>query len=333
MIAPALAFLVVAGSTVSMVRLFEGAYMWALAAHVAAGLCAGGLALWMRRGRRGWPWSEIAVALGTPCLGGPFVLMQLLGSRIGSCHDVVAQFKEYVSAEIRLGPSVSAGAAVSQSPDPGALYAVADILSSDAAEDVKRFAVEALGRLETPEAVDQLRDALTNPSVEARFYAASALARLEERLTSRLEALEREVESGHGNGAQELELAEACFDYAYYRVAMGDGRREYLERALDHAEKAIERDGDPAAELVAGRALLELGLCGEAEKRFSEYVERFPNSPKGLLWRAEARFRLGRYAGVREDCAAAVKNGPAPRRLQDAARFWGAGDREGTDET
>jgi hypothetical protein len=73
---------------------------------------------------------------------------------------------------------------------------------------------------------------------------------------------------------------------------------------------------------MAGRALLALCRYDEADEMFTCYLHRVQDDVKGLLWRAEARFRAGKYRGVQEDCRRAHTAGRAPEVMREAVEIW-----------
>ena len=295
----------------------------ALACHVLAGLAGALASVRLRQSVKGSGLYEYALGLGIPCVGGPVVWLYTLGEHLTLRESVAKEFTEYIDASMRLGDAELPMVGRSQVPTPGQVAPMTDVLRSDASEDEKRNAIEALSRLETPDAVTMLRSVLTSESTEVRFYAASALSRLEERLALRLKALEEDLATGRQDRALvELEMARTYFDYAYYRLTDETRRADYLERAALHAARAAEEGSDPAASLMQGRALLDLRRYDEAEKVFSSHLGRVRDDVKGLIWRAEARFRLGSYPGVCEDCRRALQMGGVPEVMADAIGMW-----------
>jgi len=265
---------------------------------------------------------EFLAAFLIPCLGGAMTWGLAVGERLGRPHAVAQEFTEYIDANVRLGRERLPEVRPHAPPKPEYLTPLADVLMSEASDDEKRGAIEALARLETPEAVEALRTALANDSAEVRFYAAAALSKLEERLATRQKTLERSLRSRPDDPIVDLELARTYFDYAYYHVVDEARRTDFLERALDRARRAAESGADPGAWLAGGRALLALGRFEEAEALFDRYIEAAPQDARGFLWRAEARFRQGHYRGVHEDCARAKRIGGIPDAVAEAVEMW-----------
>lgn len=266
---------------------------------------------------------EATLALCVPCVGGAVAWLYAAAPGVVGTADVADEFTHYIDASERMGRDDLVKEEAGFDPTPRKLAPMVDILRSNAPVAEKRVAIEALARLETPESVSILRDALSEPSVEVRFYAASVLSRLEERLASRLRSLEEDIASRRRTDpAVELEIARSYLDYAYYGLAEGVRRTTYLQRGLKHALVALGQNAGVEGLLVVGRCYLELGHFDEAEESFTEYLEEYGDDLKGLLWRAEARFYQGKYLGVRDDCRAAAGVGQAPERMRPVVEMW-----------
>lgn len=297
--------------------------LWALLTHVVGAVLCAAAAVRLRHPVRGSGLFEYVAALAIPSLGGLLILLHALGERFGVRQGAAEDFAAYIDPVSRLGeerlPEVRRGLI----PSPAYLAPIIDVLQSGATDDEKRNAIEGLARLESPEAVDTLRTALVNESPDIRFYAASVLSRMEERLAQRVKALDDAMVHGEQTDADlDLEKARTFFDYAYLRLAEDVRRADYLERAVTCATAAVQSGADPSGWVVAGRALMELHRYQEAEEMFTRYLDAVGENVKGLLWRAEARFYLGQYRKVREDCARALRFGEVSETVAQAAKLW-----------
>ncbi len=317
------ASLALAAAVYGVAAVLAGAWTVAAAAHVVVALSGWRAVHGLYRPEDPTGRFEAALAACVPLVGGALAWLYVAGTRLGRSAGVAEEFEEYIDPGLRLGEEATTLQRSGFEPDPDHLEPMSDILRSDAGIQEKRIAIEGLARLETPEAVSMLREALHAESTEVRFYAASVLGRLEERLASRLRTLEEDVALGRRLDPDvELDLARSYFDYAYFGVAEGERHRTYLEDAIVHAGRAWDRGAPPRSLLVSGRAHLELGRCEEAEAEFDRYLRVAGKSVAGYLWRAEARFLHGRYDKVIEDCCAAVATGPIPERMQPTVDFW-----------
>lgn len=268
---------------------------------------------------------ETVWAFAVPIVGGPLASLHILGQACTRSENVLDEYSHYLDAKERLGVDATARANLPSVPEPDQLESMADVIFSEASVEDKRLAIETLALMETPRAVGVLRSALSTPSTEVRFYAASVLSSLEERLGNRLAALEQDVTMGRRNDADvEFELARCYFDYAYYGLAEGSRREHFLRQALEHTRRSLRVASHPDAALLEGRALLELNSVAEAERCFVAYIRDHRQDGRGFLWRAEARFRQGKYGGVQHDCKRAMELGLKPPSLAPALELWSA---------
>ncbi len=314
--------LVAAG--VAVAAACAGQWLLALAGHLLSGLLGARVAQQARGPLHGPPTFEYTLALAVPGLGGLMACLMALGARAARPGTAARDYQDYIDAAQRGGIAHWAGVARHALPMPDDVEPLADVLASSAAAEDKRNAIKALARLETPAAVATLRAVLKRGAPEIRFYAASVLARLEERLAFRLQALQAEAAAAPDarRPALDLDLARAYFDYVYFGLVSETHQRDYLEHAVRHARRAWQEGGHAAALLLAGRGLIQLGAFAEADDLFSQYLAQAGQDLKGYLWRAEARFLRGDFAGLRADCRQALRMGPVPERVAPALQMW-----------
>ncbi|MHC4870842.1 MAG: HEAT repeat domain-containing protein [Planctomycetota bacterium] len=266
---------------------------------------------------------EKALGFLLPCLGGSFLCLYMLLSSFKSRKGIIEDFEQYVSPQERIGEDNLSNIRKGFSPNPNDLSSMADVLRSGASVDDKRAAIESLSRIENPEAIRTLREVLSSDSVEVRFYAASCLSALEERLTARMKLLEEDAASGRTRDPELFtELARTLLDYAYYGLVDGVRKETCLKRAYKYIQQAISHGGLPEVYIIAGRILFMLGELEKAEVMFSLYVKDYPEDDRGLLWRAETSFNLGNYVNMSADCKSALADGKLPERMKESVSVW-----------
>ena len=210
-------------------------------------------------------------------------------------------------------------------PDLQPFTSCHDILASGASAEMKRGAILSLQRLETPEAVDLLRTALSDSDTEVRFYAAGALGAIEERLQDRLSAMEVQVaRAGIHDRETYLGVAQACFDFAWFHLSSDSRRDELLQRAHGYAFQASAVPAsDVEAEILLGRIQMERGELQAAYDSFSLAIGGGAEDARGRLWRAEASFRMGNYRAVRNDCTGVTAfSDDVGGRLAHVVELW-----------
>jgi tetratricopeptide (TPR) repeat protein len=135
-----------------------------------------------------------------------------------------------------------------------------DILSG-IDEDLKRGALNMLGRMGTPKAVRLLKRCITDKSTDVRFYAHSTLTKLEEKHVVRIKEIKALADAGGADQARcFLELGKAYSSYADSGLLEGEMLRHYLSLARTAYDKAFQKDrSDPDLLLRMGRIHMETG--------------------------------------------------------------------------
>ncbi len=144
---------------------------------------------------------------------------------------------------------------------------VLDILAGDD-EDLKRGALNMLGRMGTSKAVRLLKRCLTDPSPDVRFYAHSTLTKLDETYVARIKEARQRVKDGGEHPAHNLlELGKAYTAYAYSGLLEEETRNHYLTLARSAYDDGLKKGpSDPDLLMQLGRIRMETGdLRGAAE--------------------------------------------------------------------
>lgn len=318
-----LGLLALATSAGSVGLLMVGQYRFAAIAHLFSAFFGARGSMRFVAFETGRGYFEYCFGLGLPCVGGAAVWLHAVLERLTCSGDVAKDYVEYIDPVTRLGEAKLPDVRRGPGPNPEALEPLTGVLTSDAPVDEKRHAVARLARLETPQAVQALREALQSDSREVRFLAANAISTLEQRLSDRLHARRRDGgKPGEIEPEEALEIAQAYFDYAYYGLAGDVDKDSYMQHALDYVRSAWEGGHDPKALLLWGRVLLQRDECGQAVEMFTRYLTCEPNDVRGYLWRAEAHFQQGEYRAVRRDCTTARQLGDVPAVTSGAVDMW-----------
>lgn len=294
----------------------------AAACHVLSGFFGFHSAKIADSRRVGGHWFQLAVSFGIPFFGGivAFYLSETLkNKKTGHLAD---EFAVYLSDAATFRESVPISDL--EAPPAEDVVSLADILAHPVSESEQRIAVENLASMETPMAMEILRKVIESDDGEGRFFAMTALGQVEDKMLTKLQALEEDLDSGRDESpAALMGAARTYLDFSYYQLAQDERRSEYLGKAKKLLERALaDPDADPEGLILLGRIELLNYNTKDALARFNAYLAKNPASRPGLLWRAEAWFMLGEYARVREDCQKALDLDQTQDNIRETAIFW-----------
>jgi len=175
------------------------------------------------------------------------------------------------------------------------LPAVDALLSRD--RGLKRGAIEALSRIQTPEAVSWIRKARGDEDPEVRFYATAALTRLKHDFESAIQAAEKEVLQNPGDLGRQVSLQRVRYEYAMVGILENEARGALLDECRSRLDVLSSR-------LTDALHLLFLVEKTAHPLRALELLDRLETAlpKKSALWtqsRAELLFELGRLSELR----------------------------------
>jgi len=174
--------------------------------------------------------------------------------------------------------------------DEIAIEPVVDVLQGDD-PDLKRGAVKLLKSLETPGAVKLLRQCMSDPFPEVRFYAHSALSDLEDSYTSLIKSLREIVALAPGADVFRA-LGQEYRAYADSGLVDEVMRRQTLEDARAALDQSLAISPDqPGTALMLGQVLLELGLPEEARVRFEQCLNFEETASEAQLGLAQIAYQ------------------------------------------
>jgi tetratricopeptide (TPR) repeat protein len=174
------------------------------------------------------------------------------------------------------------------------VHPIADVL---AGEDLgmKRGAINLLRRIGSAEAVKLLRKSISDENTEIRFYAHTALTRLEEDYAESIEKSRFRAER-YDSAPAHAEMAKTYRNYARSGLPERNMRSGIMEQACDHWKIAVEKDPENFEyKLLFAEVLCEIGHYGEALDIYS-YTIDFPEYElESRLGLCRAYFETGEY--------------------------------------
>lgn len=265
-----------------------------------------------------------ALAFTLPGLG----IAGLLGLRAWNAVSPPRPDSEGVHATLESlpGPELASGGLDSVFAWMQSQLAVQPLAEAIHSEDqaMQRWAIQVLSRRGDGEAVELLREALSSANRDVQLLATTALQRIEERLTVRMEQVREAAQRQPDSATVWVALGDACRAYQSSRLLepvmerhwLGEAERAY-RRALDVADALSTR-------LALGAVLCALGRYPEAEAAARAAAEAQPSAQADALL-AEVLFAQGRWDELRATARAAVGAG----RAGDTLAWWAGNGDEG----
>ena len=272
-----------------------------------------------------------ALAFLFPLLGAAGALMAAFARRsgAGSFDRVVEDYRELVEAAHPV-EEMATDARTKFDEDTWAALEIrpfVDIVgAANHEDDLATSAIESTSLLEQHTACRLLRQALASAVPSTRYYAARALARVEERLDAELEECLKEARRRPGDTAAALALARARV--AYGDIAAGDDplvslHLEEARRLLESLRPRLVGEAVDEGLALLGRVSLRLGAVERARELFDE-----------LVWRGTRRVEVYRglavclhaqrdYVGLRRTLGTARERCPGSHLVADMCATWG----------
>ncbi|NDV22094.1 HEAT repeat domain-containing protein [Desulfovibrio sp. JC022] len=166
------------------------------------------------------------------------------------------------------------------------VHPIADILSGDDME-MKRGAVNLLRRIGSAEAVSLLRKSLSDESAEVRFYAHTALTRLEEDYADAVDKARFRAEK-YDSAQAHAELASTYRNYARSGLPEVNMQVRTMAFACEHWRKAVEKDQENKD------YLMRLAESYVESKSFSESLHIYRETMKDPELELESRLGICR---------------------------------------
>lgn len=238
--------------------LFEGGTIWlylhrddspyfiyaAVASHIMAGLSFPLFTAAKPRALPGvgfyYPRLAALFTIFLPFIGLPGISLTLLAALIFmESHGLAEEYKE--KAYEGGGLDVDLPTDVTEFLyDEVDIHPIADILSGDDM-GMKRGAVNLLRRIGSAEAVKLLRKSLSDENAEVRFYAHTALTRLEEDYAESIDKAHFQVER-YDSAKAHAELAKVCRNYARSGLPEVNMQEQSMRSACEHWKIAAEKE-------------------------------------------------------------------------------------------
>ncbi len=232
-----------------------------------------------------------------PIIGLVGISLTLLMARVFmDSHGLAEEYKEkaYEAADVDVDLPTDVTEFLYDEID---VHPIADVLSGDDM-GMKRGAVNLLRRIGSAEAVKLLRKSLSDENAEVRFYAHTALTRLEEDYAVSLEKARFKVER-YNSAQAHAELAATCRNYARSALPEINMQEQSLEEACEHWKLAVEMDPDNMD------YFMRLAEIYTETRKYSEALNVYSDMVKLPVFEMESRlgicrvfFEMGNYIAL-----------------------------------
>ena len=197
-----------------------------------------------------------------------------------------------------------------------------DILKGDNLE-LKRSVISKLSEDDKKEDIQLLQQTLKDTDPEIRFYASSALKKIEENFQKEFLALKEEISYHPDSLNYNLMLGKEYFRFARSGLADKTSERYYYEQAEKCLKKAYSLDkGNIDTALEYGKVLIQLGQCEQALNCFDEAYHIDNENWQVLIWRCEAFYHLGKLKEIQSDCVKLKKLNPPWGTITNITNYW-----------
>ncbi|MCD6459656.1 hypothetical protein J7L67_03190 [bacterium] len=197
-----------------------------------------------------------------------------------------------------------------------------DILNGDNLE-LKRSVISKLSEDDKKEDIYILQQTLKDIDPEIRFYASSALKKIEENFQKKFLALKEEISSNPDSLNHNLMLGKEYFRFA--RSGLSDKTSElfYYNQSKICLQKAysIDKENIDTA-LEFGKVLIQLCEYEQALKCFEDAYLIDNENWQVLIWRCEAYYHLGKLKKIQRDCAKLKKLKPPWGTITNITNYW-----------
>ncbi len=203
-----------------------------------------------------------------------------------------------------------------------AIQPLVDVLH-DVDMETRRTAIMVLSRSGTPEAIQLLRQLLSDPQLEIRSDASIALTRIEDELSRNLNAALSQWATTPTDIACMLNLAQQYCAYANSNLLDEVSEHIYLEKARDLLEQMIDQ-GQRDAEYVMllARIRQRLGEITRALHDVDVAHQLAPQAPETYMLAMELAFRLHSWEKLIGLSREGVGVLPGNAEQQTSLRWW-----------
>jgi len=196
-----------------------------------------------------------------------------------------------------------------------------ETLRSHSGADLKRGAIETLTQISSPQSVALLKECLTDPNSEVRFYASSGLSRIEENLNQNILRHKRQLEqSVKPSFGDHLGLGKAYYEFVFLNMQDADSLGYYVRQAISHFEKALALNPEEPA-VIQALEKAYYRTCNHDALSALRSRQGLEKSPQDPMYLAEYHFNSGNLAAAGQ-VLGQMKDQKLYQAVRDVRELW-----------
>jgi hypothetical protein len=167
--------------------------------------------------------------------------------------------------------------------------------------DLKRGAIETLTQICDPVSVTLLKECLSDPDTEVRFYASSGLSRIEENLNEQILKYKEKTGRDEATAEDFFQYGKSYYEFIYLSIQDNDSLTYYLNMSIDNFLIACNRNKSEKKY----KEFLQKAYANAGEHEKSKEIEQeLENESKDPVYEAETQFKDNKF----KECKSTLNN-------------------------
>jgi len=163
--------------------------------------------------------------------------------------------------------------------------------------DLKRGAIETLTQICDPVSITLLKECLSDPDTEVRFYASSGLSRIEESLNEKIIKYKEITSKDEATAEDYFQYGRAYYEFIYLSIQEKDSLTYYLNMAIDNFFIAFKRNKTKKIY----KDFLQKAYTNIEQHNNSEEIEKeLSDQEDDPVYTAEVLFKEGKMVECRD---------------------------------
>lgn len=257
-----------------------------------------------------------------PLIGSFFVVVYVITVAVSKKMDLLSDFHEEDKAlALQRNQKVirSYGESIRETVN---VEPIVETLRSHANPDLKRGAIETLTQISNPQSVALLKECLTDPNSEVRFYASSGLSRIEEKLNQNILKHKTHLQkSPKPSFGDHVRLGKAYYEFVFLAMQDEASLQYYIRQATQHFEQAHAMDPEEHSTIrLLEKVYTRSGDFSSLERL--QQKQREINVSNDPMYLAESHFKAGEFLQAQEVISKIDKDRQSFQTVRDVRELW-----------